>query len=88
MTVQHFWTKIPATQLYAFFVLSAFSFRGRLHGSIQLGGLTSRNRKLVTYIQKLKYFTLYAFQVEAVVLKNDGAKSNLVFIQTKENGRS
>ena len=88
MTVQHFWTKNPAIQLNAFFVLSAFSFRGRLNVSAELGGLPSRNRKLVTYIQKLKHFTLYAFQVEAVVLKNEGAKSNLVFIQTKENGRS
>ena len=61
---------------------------GRLTASTQLGSLPSRNRKLVTYIQKLKPFTLYAFQVEAAVLQNGGAKSNLVFIQTKENGRS
>ena len=38
-------------------------------------------------ISKLKPFTLYAFQVEAVVLKNEGAKSDLVFIQTKESGK-
>ena len=79
--------KTPATQLCAFFLLSAFSFTGRLNVST-IPGVPSRNRKLVTYIQKLKHFTLYAFQVEAVVLKNEGAKSDLVFIQTKENGRS
>ena len=35
---------------------------------------------------KLKPFTMYAFQVEAVVLNNEGAKSNLLFIKTKEKG--
>lgn len=43
-------------------------------------------RKLMKYIGKLKHFTLYAFQVEAVVLKNEGAKSKMMFIHTKENG--
>lgn len=42
-------------------------------------------RKLTKYIGKLKHFTLYAFQVEAVVLKNEGAKSKMMFIHTKEN---
>jgi len=41
---------------------------------------------LMKYIGKLKHFTLYAFQVEAVVLKNEGAKSKMMFIHTKENG--
>ena len=49
--------------------------------------LATKPRKIVKYISKLKPFTLYAFQVEAVVLKNEGAKSNLVFIQTKESGK-
>lgn len=48
--------------------------------------LPTKPRKIVKYIQKLKPFTLYAFQVEAVVLKNEGAKSDLVFIQTNESG--
>ena len=52
-----------------------------------LSSLSAKPRKLVQYIRKLKPFTLYAFQVEAVVLKNQGAKSDLVFIQTKENGK-
>ena len=80
--------KIQLYNFILFWYFSAFSFRERLNVSTELGGLPSRNRKLVTYIQKLKHFTLYAFQVEAVVLKNEGAKSDLVFIQTKENGRS
>lgn len=46
---------------------------------------SSKPRKLVKYIGGLKHFTLYAFQVRAVVLTNKGAKSDLVFIQTKEN---
>ena len=49
--------------------------------------LATKPRKIVKYISKLKPFTLYAFQVEAVVLKNEGAKSNVVFIQTKESGK-
>ena len=84
VTVQPFGQKF---QLHNFMPFSYFR-TFRLNVSTQLGGLPSRNRKLVAYIQKLKHFTLYAFQVEAVVLKNEGAKSNLVFIQTKENGRS
>lgn len=52
--------------------------------SAPVSSLTSKPRKLVKYIKKLKPFTLYAFQVEAVTLKNEGAKSDLVFIQTKE----
>lgn len=47
----------------------------------------NKPRKIVKRISKLKPFTLYAFQVEAVVLKNEGAKSDLVFIQTKESGK-
>ncbi|KAL9987226.1 hypothetical protein ACROYT_G001497 [Oculina patagonica] len=47
--------------------------------------LSTKPRKIVKYISKLNPFTLYAFQVEAVVLKNEGAKSDLVFIQTKES---
>ena len=43
-------------------------------------------RKLMKYIGELKHFTLYAFKVEAVVLKNEGAKSEMMFIHTKENG--
>ena len=49
--------------------------------------LATKPRKIVKYISKLKPFTLYAFQVEAVVLENEGAKSDLVFIQTKESGK-
>lgn len=45
-----------------------------------------RFRKFAMYFQNLKPFTLYAFQVEAVVLNNEGAKSNLLFIKTKEKG--
>ena len=43
-------------------------------------------RKFAMYFPNLKPFTLYAFQVEAVVLNNEGAKSNLLFIKTKEKG--
>ena len=46
----------------------------------------TKPRKIFKNISKLKPFTLYAFQVEAVVLENEGAKSDLVFIQTKESG--
>lgn len=49
--------------------------------------LAAKPRTIVKGISKLKPFTLYAFQVEAVVLKNEGAKSDLVFIQTKESGK-
>ena len=49
--------------------------------------LATKPRKILKHISKLKPFTLYAFQVEAVVLNNEGAKSDLVFIQTKESGK-
>ncbi|CAH3033119.1 unnamed protein product [Pocillopora meandrina] len=48
-------------------------------------GLITKRRKIERIIKKLKPYQLYAFQVEAVVLKNDGAKSDLVFVMTKES---
>lgn len=48
-------------------------------------GLITKRRKIERTIKKLKPYQLYAFQVEAVVLKNDGAKSDLVFVMTKES---
>nr|XP_058940896.1 putative insulin-like peptide receptor [Pocillopora verrucosa] len=48
-------------------------------------GLITKRRKIERTIRELKPYQLYAFQVEAVVLKNDGAKSDLVFVMTKES---
>lgn len=48
-------------------------------------GLAPKLRKITEYFGKLKPFQLYAFQVEAVVLKNEGAKSDLAFVMTKES---
>lgn len=48
-------------------------------------GLITKRRKIERTIKTLKPYQLYAFQVEAVVLKNDGAKSDLVFVMTKES---
>ena len=50
-------------------------------------GLITKRRKIERTIKKLKPYQLYAFQVEAVVLKNDGAKSDLVFVMTKESSK-
>ena len=47
----------------------------------------AKPRKFVKYISELNPYKLYAFQVEAVVLKNDGAKSDLAFIMTKESSK-
>ena len=47
----------------------------------------AKPRKFVKYIPELNPYKLYAFQVEAVVLKNDGAKSDLAFIMTKESSK-
>lgn len=50
-------------------------------------GLAPKLRKITKYFEKLKPFQLYAFQVEAVVLKNEGAKSDLAFVMTNESSK-